>query len=279
MRASLFVALITLTATQSGCALYFDDDDPDPCVDFGGGAEVPAVGQRNPQTGVCEYFGGGSFPCDPECGPCPGGPESDQAQPSWGYCESECSFLDETTCQETSGCRAVYIDHCTDDPCTTEPTFSECWSVDMTGPIQGGGCDGLDAFTCSQHDDCVAVHADSCGGGGDGLADPACVAADFLRCGDEPNRTGAGNCYDEVTCDEAAPECPPETLPGVLDGCYTGFCIPLDQCEAAPACDTVDETTCVGRADCAPSYRGVDCICDVNGCTCASFEFTGCDAL
>ena len=280
MRASLFVALITTTAT--GCALYFPgDDDPDPCVDYGGAAEpgVPAVGQRNPETGQCEFFGGGSVPCDPACGPCPAGEEgADLAQPSWGYCESECTGLDETTCQDTSGCRAVYIDPCPEGPCTAEPVFSECWSVDMTGPIQGA-CDGLGAYDCSRHDDCRAIHASSCAGDSDGFADPACLPANFLRCAGEPDVTGPGNCYDPVTCDEVPPECPPETLPGVRDGCYTGFCIPLADCEAQAACDTLDEPTCVGRADCAPGYRGSDCTCDATGCTCATFEYTGCGAL
>lgn len=277
MRLGLAVALLTL----SSCSLYFDDDD-DPC-DFGGtgsdGAAEPAVGQRNPETGTCEYFGGGGggpLPCDPECGPCPAAlEESDRAPlPSWGLCESACTGLDEATCQDTTGCRAVYVDPCPDGSCGTEATFSECWAVDMTGPIQGGSCEGLDAYTCSLHDDCVAVHASSCE---DGLADPGCVPAGFVRCGAEIG--GAGSCYDPVVCDEAPPDCPPDTLPGVAAGCYTGFCIPVDQCEAQPACDTLDEMTCVGRADCAPSYRGSDCTCDATGCTCATFEFTGCGAL
>jgi hypothetical protein len=270
MRASLPVVLVAM----SGCALYFPgDDDPDPCVDFGGGgsgAEAPAQGQRNPETGICEYFGGGGpFPCDPECGPCPedDGLADPIPPPTWGYCESECTFLDEQTCQDTSGCRAIYVDGST-------PAFSECWSVDMTGPVQGD-CDGLDAYECSRHDDCVAIHASSCDG--DNFGEPGCAPAGFVRCGDES--PGFGNCYDEVTCDEIPPVCPADTLPGVADGCYTGFCIPLDQCEAQPECASLAESACIGRADCAPLFRGSDCTCDDLGCTCATIEYNGCEPL
>ena len=171
---------------------------------------------------------------------------------------------------EASGCRAIYIGG-------TTPAFSECWATDMTGPIQGGGCDGLDAYACSQHDDCVAIHAGGCTDT-DGFADPSCPPGAFVECGDEPG-TGPGNCHEEVDCTVQPPDCPTDTVPGVRDGCYTGFCIPLSECEPAPACAGLGESDCVDRADCDPLFRGSDCTCDATGCSCATLEYTGCEEL
>src|SRR5260221_10317224 len=39
-----------------------------------------------------------------------------------------------------------------------------------------------------------------------------------------------GQCYGAVTCDAAPPACPSGTTPGVLNGCYTGYCIPTSAC-------------------------------------------------
>lgn len=281
---SLLASLISLVslAALGSCGLYFGGDD-DPCDNYGGappGYDTP--GLRNPDTGVCESFGGGPYPCDGTCGPCPATTDvangaAQAAQPSWGLCQSQCTGLDEQTCQDTSGCRAVYMD-CFGGDCG-QPTFAECWSTDMTGPIEGGGCEGLDAYTCSQHDDCVAIHASSCDPPATGgLTPTACVPANFLRCGDEPGSTGdAGLCYAEVTCTDPMPDCPADTQPGILDGCWTGFCIPVAECEEQPACaDVPAEGSCIARADCEPLYRGEDCTCDDTGCTCASHVFEGC---
>ena len=161
MRLLATPALLALLA--SGCVFYAGDDDDDPCkygggdVDNGGAADpIYDPGQRNPDTGQCEYFGGGGGGgggggCD-ACGNCPpdetdpgaGDAAEPAPTPTWGYCESACTGLDEATCVATSACRAIYVSGET-------VTYADCWSVDQTGPIQGGGCDGLDATTCSMH--------------------------------------------------------------------------------------------------------------------------------
>lgn len=99
----------------------------------------------------------------------------------------------------------------------------------------------------------------------------------------------AGNCYEEVTCycDPATgeycapPDCPDGTLPGVKDGCWSGYCIPIAACpDTAPACSAVtDELGCIARPDCAPLYQGVNCDCDeVGNCTCEDWIFEECVA-
>lgn len=276
---SLFTALFLLSAAPA-CGFYFGGDDDDPCanVDFGGAQDqAPAaeIGLVNPETGQCEYFGDGTvppFPCDSQCGPCPGTTEPGVAvpTPTWGFCESFCTGLDEATCLATAGCRGAYV-----DDGSNGLVYDQCFMTDQTGPIQGD-CTGLDAFSCSSHDDCIAVHTNACADNADGLV-PTCLGL-FASCAAEPNAADPGNCYDAVTCTDAPPQCPANTLPGVKDGCYSGFCIPVAECESAPACSEITgEMACIGRLDCTPLYEGVNCSCDANGCDCVDWLFDGCE--
>ncbi len=228
-----------ISATSSGCFIYFDDDDDD--CEFGGGIDepapaVPAVGLRNPETGQCEFFGGSPVPSpincdDPSEAPPPipgGGPTPDPAPapppPSWGFCESACTGLEEEGCLDTVACRGIYDE---------EGTFRECWAVDQSGPISGGTCAGLDGLACSRHDDCVAVHAEC--NDADRAPGFACGIGEFISCEAEPT----GN--------------PPLACAAVSD-----------------------EVTCIDRAECTPLYQGVDCTCDPLGCGCADWVFEGC---
>jgi hypothetical protein len=265
----LATAFITLSST--GCIIYFGDDDDDDCLYGGGGAEpAPLPGVRNPVTGQCEYHygGGGGGGCD-ACGVCeptsidPAGPV-----PSWGYCESACSYLDEATCLATAGCRAAYMD---------DFGYYECWAVDMSGPVQGQ-CAGLDAWECSRHDDCVAWHTSSCSSDDptDPSGDIACAIGSFRECAAEPG-ADPGSCFGEVLCDALPPECPPDSIAGRRDGCWTGACILVEECEPIACESLADEQACVDRADCVALYEGSDCTCDANGnCTCSTWTFTSC---
>jgi hypothetical protein len=282
------LAGVLLLTAASGCYFYSDDDD----CQYGGGVRTDGEGaaqydpgQRNPETGVCEYFGGGGGGgggCADPCQPCaePATGEDRAPTPTWGYCESQCTGLDEASCTEASGCRAIYTSNCIDADCIDEPLYVDCWSTDMQGPIQGGGCEGLDSYTCSMHDDCSAVHYPACDQAGD-QAEPApvpCGAAGFGYCTPEGETADPGNCYDPVTCDQAEPDCPEGTTPGIKNGCYTGFCIPLDQCEDAPACAALpDEASCIDRADCNPIYRGENCTCEETVCTCETWIYESCE--
>jgi hypothetical protein len=216
-----------LVALAPGCVFFSDDDDCRYGLAGSGTDRVPVPGQRNPETGVCEYFGGGGGGggCGDPCYPCPAGEGSAQAAPpTWGYCESQCTGLDESSCAAASGCRVIYVNPFYNDG---PPVYAECWSTDMTGPIQGGSCEGLDATTCSMHDDCSAVHNQACEGG----APEPCPTGAFAYCTDEAGgdpRTGT--CDGELTCERASPACPDGTTPGIAGGCYTGYCIPVDDC-------------------------------------------------
>jgi hypothetical protein len=283
----LAIAGVLLLSAASGCIFYSDDDDD--CQYGGTGAEPGGAayydpGQRNPETGVCEYFGGGGGGgCGDPCNPCPEGDQADKAPaPTWGYCESQCTGLDEASCTTASGCRAIYTSNCITDDCADQPVYVECWSTDMQGPIQGGGCEGLDAYSCSMHDDCSAVHYPGCDQADAEAQDPiACPVGAFGYCTPENGDVNPGRCWDPVTCDAATPDCPDGTTPGIANGCYTGYCIPLDECEEAPACATLaDEEACIARADCKPSYHGEDCTCDDMGvCICETYVYDDCQEL
>lgn len=208
---TLLACLVAVTSS-TGCLFYFDKDDKDDrCLATPEGA-IAAEEFRDPNTGLCQPFGGGS--CNDACGPCPGAAE---ALPDWGSCWSGCEGLEEDTCQLTAGCRAAYTNSLLDDG---PPEFRECWAVAQSGPVRGGTCDGLDAYACSQHDDCAAYYDDP-RPNEDGL--PA-----FSHCAAE---TVVG-CYGDQEC-------------GASAHCSTtdGECLPPPGCAPGSTCPAV----CYGR--------------------------------
>jgi hypothetical protein len=82
-----------------------------------------------------------------------------------------------------------------------------------------------------------------------------------------------------VTCDTPPPACPATTLPGRRDGCWTGYCIPIAQCDALPTCGELAEMDCIGRTDCTPIYEGVNCTCTGSACTCQDWVFDACEPM
>ncbi len=158
-QASMRLAYLALAlASLPACTIYWGDGDDDVICPAGAvadqeGLAAPIAGQVNPFTLECQYFGGG--------GGCQGAPAEDIAQPpTWGFCESQCTGLEESACIATSGCRTAYDHACllTDGPCPALTPYIGCFAVDQTGPVQGS-CEGLDGFECSRHDDCLATYS------------------------------------------------------------------------------------------------------------------------
>jgi hypothetical protein len=49
-----------------------------------------------------------------------------------------------------------------------------------------------------------------------------------------------------VACDTPPPPCPPGTLPSVAGDCWSGLCVPTEDCNVVPACaDCAPDETCV----------------------------------
>ena len=301
---SLFLTAFLATALlpAMGCNLYFNGGGGDPCEDEwggGGAAELPSAPLllRNPETGVCEDFGGwgGPYPCDDACGPCdnavppqitpapvPAGDEpdgesapsfEDQAdpapQPTWGYCDSYCEGLEEGSCLATDGCRGIYAE----DGNGGAGEFLECWSTDQEA-TDIVNCEGLDAYSCSTSDACIAVHQYACGGSStdsDGFSEPECVPGNFVSCHSEGSQGegcyGDQDCGSNETCNAADICLPP---PGNGDGeadlavCY-GYCVPAD-------CPPFE-------LECPDGYEKIcppDSFCDA-GCSCEPIAPGECD--
>jgi hypothetical protein len=207
----------------SGCLLVFDGrDDDDVCIlAEAEPASLPAP-QRNPETLACESFGGG---CVPECGPCPAIAEL-APQPSWGFCFHTCESLSETDCAKAPECRVVKDAACAiGRDCATD--FLGCFPTDQFTRPDVDCFAARDGFTCSQSAACTAYHRGLQGA----LSQPEILRA-FATCA--PEGKSPGTCFGQVFCRAAAPACPPNSRPGVADGCYTGGCIPVDVCEPAP---------------------------------------------
>lgn len=248
-------AFALLLVTISGLAGCIGNGD-DTCAygAAGKGALAPNYELRDPSTGVCQPFGGGTTCGDP-CAPCPATGTTDIAQPDWAQCYSSCEGLGETTCLSTSGCRAAYAGS----------TFYQCWSTAPSGPVEGGDCTTFDAQECSRHDDCVAHHA------------AGTPIGAFQSCAAEPGaQPDPGSCVGQITCTTATPACPTGTIAGQRNGCWTGYCIPYAQCDQLPACGTLGEMSCITRSDCSPTYDGVNCTCTGSACTCQSWVFDSC---
>lgn len=210
-----------IAASLSGCLYFFDGDDNDKAcpLDQPAGATAP---QRNPDDLTCQTFG---YPCDPECGPCPGVAATALAPlPSWGICGSTCEALAEDACARREDCRVVKDVACAISG-TCETDFLGCFPTD-TYVEPGVDCGAArDGYTCSTSPACTAFHvSEPC------LGDPQgeCPRA-FALC--MPEGQSPGRCHDPVACRALPPACPSGTTPGIANSCYTGACIPVELCE------------------------------------------------
>ena len=75
-----------------------------------------------------------------------------------------------------------------------------------------------------------------------------------------------------------APACPVDTVPGILDNWWSGYCIPVHACQSVAECPGLGESACVNRSDCQAIYEGVDCSCVGDTCSCADWLFESCEA-
>jgi hypothetical protein len=282
--------LAVLVVLLSGCDLYFGGDD-DPCAynDYGGGKAEPAVAYelRNPDTGVCEYGGGGGGWCEDRCGACPPAQEPER---DWGQCYGHCYGLGELACMNTTDCFAAYLDDPSGD---RKVEFWGCWNTAPSGPVRGS-CSNLGAYECSRHDDCKAIYT--------GYADSAdSTGARFQSCNSEvtiqPSVCSTIDCGPGYTCEEecsSTNECKPvcmssltcaavDCLPGhtCSTACSTSpsgkvTCGPL--CVADGACEAQQtEAACLARMDCRPVYDGQDCTCYPDHCECKILTYERCE--
>ncbi len=286
------LGLLLMATALVGCS-----NDPN-CDDrlFAEADRAPKPGYRNPETGACEVLGGsgGSGGCDDDFGERPTSAEALEAAPDQALCFQSCEGLVELDCLLTEMCRGIY-----------SPTgeFAECWGTAPSGPSPASICDGLEAYDCSRTDHCSATHAQGRENLGNfqSCADEKVVCTSSTDCGSgsscttetqqeclshggddvcygycEPNSQDPGSCVGEVACDLPEPACPDGTIAGRDADCWTGYCIPVAECDATPACSSLTESDCSTATECSGLYRGIDCTCTGSDCTCTSYEYEGC---
>ncbi len=182
-------------------------------------------------------------------------------------------------------CDTLYAETCTmRDDCS--PLYANSWSYARESPpepqpqrsflscraeVATAGCysddDCGEGFDCTADTECLPPPG--CGPGMD------CPAVCYGTCVASEPPPLPGNCYTLNVCEEEPPACPEGTLPGIANGCWTGYCIPLSACES-PACGALDEATCQSASACEPVYEGSDCTCDGSGCECTTLTYAYC---
>jgi hypothetical protein len=132
--------------------------------------------------------------------------------PNLAHATTACSGGNEEQCLTVPGCHPAYQDAHDGSP----PQFIGCWETPMP-TASSGSCADLDAQACSQHDNCSPLYSLD-----------AQNRDSFARCFDKPQTHDPGDCA-QATCTATPPTCVDST-PGVVAGCYTGYCIPPDKC-------------------------------------------------
>lgn len=206
----------------------------------------------------------------------PGFPCSDNAECAAGcYCSQDSVCEEAGFCGTDADCPEGF--HC-DDRSSCVPNTCESNAECGTGSI----CDdGQCVATCTCTSDAEAQ-------AGLGTTDAHCDE-NLSTC--IPGLDPAGYCASEVTCNERPPTCGEGTTPLVgADGCYTGECKAIAQCEAAPVCEHLQHLSdCGARSaeggDCFVVATGTNCtkpgggICNPgdSDCTCENFQFHSCE--
>jgi hypothetical protein len=247
--ASLALAAVVLAP---GCTFYFGGDDDCTYV----ADEAPAIGRLDPSTLQCDYSGGGG---GGSCSNGSGGPLADDYRGDWGFCSNACTGLAEGECLLGDGCRAVYTEREVFDPTEWVRVYGGCYPTAPSGPVRGGGCDGLDAQTCSTHDDCAAVHEN--------------VPGAFQRCIPEPSIcVPTPTVPVQLLRDPSTGRCEPSGGGGG-GGCTGGGATPPppppvqhDWGVCGSPCEALDETSCRAADGCRaifanrfpPNADGID---------------------
>lgn len=105
-------------------------------------------------------------------------------------------------------------------------------------------------------------------------------------------QSNPASCGGQITCNQGAPVCGADETPAISDGCYTGECLAISQCDVPPLAmcpDIENANQCIGRPDCEALYTGrncrcldggTECDCNTNpgACTCESYDYS-CQSL
>lgn len=181
-----------------------------------------------------------------------------------------CDTLIAETCTMRDDCSPVYSDLFSQktEPAMPPPQHS---FLSCRAELAEVGCysddDCGEGFDCTADTECLSPP-----GCDDGMV---CPTVCYGTCVPNEPPPLPGNCYTLNVCEVEPPACPEGTLPGIANGCWTGYCIPLNACES-PACGALDEATCQSASACEPVYEGSDCTCNASGCECNTLTYAYC---
>lgn len=305
VRNVLFASLaLTLAAGLAGCDLYYEGGDS-------GGDGWNDTSPPDPGPGPGGEPGGTCYnnaECDPGCF-C----AEDGTCVEAGFCADSTDCADGYVCDERGSC--VPADTANGCEANTDCPYGSYCDI-MTGQCIGSWtCSGPDqcspGYECDDRGTCVpspCTSDDQCLEGcycdeelgqciETGTCNPDGTCPGDLECDpdrntcevpDEPPPPPPVTCNAEIICDIVKPECPAGQTPAISEGCYTGECILIEDCDVPPpplTCEEIeDEMACLDRADCKALYAGYDCTtpdgsaCEDgdSGCTCERFEFAAC---
>ncbi len=220
-----------------------------------------------------------------------------------GPIETACDGLTAQDCSDHDNCISIYSSDGTGtsyESCAAEnPTTCDgsCGSGSHCAEectVCGGG-NGTDPKTPCQSCSAVCIPDEACGADmtcptGYDCAQTCTMAGDgSTTCSNLciPDGSNPGTCTSTgPMCNMAAPACPPNTTPGILDGCWSGYCIPTADCGpgdpgtctstgpmcnmAAPACPP--NTTPGITNGCWSGYCIPDAACPTPDCTTLTTE-------
>jgi hypothetical protein len=208
MKALVAVAVVAL----AGCDLYTDDNPQ--CTDVLGDCVSPVMyclsDEQCGANAYCDTTTCHTQPC-PECDTCGACPDC------YGVCAPKPKTCDYVDCLPGAHC---------EEQCTVNEGGGGMYCEPVC--IEDMSCANVD---CGPGTTCIEVCADD----GDGMS--TCRA----QCVSDKD---PGSCTGNVACDEAPPPCPNGTVPGIKDGCYTGYCIPTAQCGPSDPGDCVGQVIC-----------------------------------
>jgi len=170
-----------------------------------------------------------------------------------------------------------------------------CRGDGCSGPGSLGLPDGGFGFSCEENADCAAgCYCDEGSCQEAGFCEVASDCANDFTCDDRsscvPEPEPEPTCQGEITnCYTVEPSCSEDTTAVIVDGCYTGSCMPREECpDGAPLrCeDRADEASCSADISCQAVYRGInctspsgaECTSGMTDCSCESFVFDRCEA-
>jgi cysteine-rich repeat protein len=212
---------------------------------------------------------------DADCGP--------------GYtCNEQRSACEPNTngCTSDADCAMGTVCNLSNNKCEAKPqpacgdgVVNEGEICDDGNTTAGDGC----SADCKSNEACGngivdAVTGEQCDDGNRANGD---------TCSSTCKTSGPISCAGAITCNRTPPVCTRDSVPLIQDGCYTGTCKLVTECDAPPVCAALRlEANCTTRPDCEAIYNGINCrrpdgtACRAGdaSCVCESFRFASCEA-